>query len=138
MDISLSEFLYQLAIVVIVFTVSINLTFKKLLNVLQERESKTTLLEIDAEKRMQKANELQESYRAKIDIAYRENQKIIKIKKEEIFNKENEKFKSAETELNKEVDSERKRIIETFKEKEVQVLKEADTLAGDLVNRIVQ
>ena len=138
MEISGIEFLYQLVIVVIFFVVAVNLIFSKLLFVLRERESKTVLLEKDAEKRMSKANELSESYRAKIDLAHRETQKVVKSKKEEIMAREDEKFKAEEAKLNKEVDAERAKIVESFKAKETEIMKEAETLADGLVSKIIQ
>lgn len=138
MEITVSEFLYQLGIVVVVFAVLINVFFKRLLMVLQDRESKTVLLEKDAEKRISKANELSESYRAKIDLAHRENQKVLKAKKEEILDRENTNYKEQEAVLQKETDEERQKVIASFKEKEASIMKEADALAGDLVNKIVQ
>ncbi len=138
MEISLTEFLYQLGIVVVVFALCINVFFSKVLEVIRDRESKTTLLEKDAEKRLEKANQISESYRAKIDLAHRETQKVVKAKKEEITSKEDEKFKAEESKMNSEVETERKKILDKFKTKEAEVLKEADGLASDLINRIVQ
>lgn len=132
------EFVYQLGIVIVVFAASIYLFFNKLLYVIQEREAKTTLLEKDAEKQIAKANELSESYRAKIDIAHGEAQKKLKSAKEKIIEQNDSVYKGHEKSLADDAEKERVKILESIKEKEAGVLEQADTLAKNLVEKIIQ
>ncbi len=133
-----SVLLIQLVVVVIFFIINMHLFFGKLLEVLRERESKTTLLEENAEKTIEKAKSISEAYRAKIDIAYSDSQKKLKALKEEIVDKEDKIHKSEEATIMKEIEKEREKIIDEVSLKRHAVLKETQSLASDLVNKIVQ
>lgn len=138
MDISLNEFIWQLGIVVIVFAAVSFIFSNKLFQVIQERQDKTVLLEKDAETRMEKANEVSEAYRAKIDIAYGEAQKKLKQKKDLIITEENKVYKEEEKKILSATEEERKKAIEEVESQRVSVLKQADELANSLVDRIIQ
>lgn len=138
MDVTPEEFLMQLGIVCVVFAAVSVIFSSKLFEVIQERQDKTVLLEKDAESRMEKANEVSEAYRAKIDIAYGEAQKKLKQKKDEIISVENKLFKEEEKKILAESEEERKKVIESVEGQRIAVLRQADELANSLVDRIIQ
>ena len=137
MEFSIPEFGMQLAIVVVVFFISTTVLFSKLKEVIVEREEKTVLMEKDAEERMQKAGEVAEAYRAKIDIAYGQAQKTLKLKKDEILQKENTVFKEEEKVISGNMEKEREQILKDVEAKRAEAFKHADALSSDLVNKII-
>ena len=128
----------QFAILVVIFFLLKSLFFSKLQFVLELRESKTTKLEENANKKFSEAENLSVKYKKEIDNVYLSAQEKFHEKKTEILKSEKETIKRKEGELDQLAEEKRKLFTEEIESKSVDILKNADELATSLVNKIVQ
>lgn len=128
----------QFIIVCIIFILAKYILFNKLQFVIENREAKTTKLEGDAEKKLEKASELSEKYRAKIDIAYSEAQKIITDSKSKIVSEQDSLFKESEKQTFEYIEKSRQEVMKGLEGKKQEIFKEAEGLAESLVNKITK
>lgn len=129
-------FFYQLALVIVFyFTLKFSL-FNKLQEVLDLRENKTTKLEGNANKKFAEAEELSQKYKSELDKANQEAFGIISSKKNDALELQKSKIKEVETKLNLQVEEKRKVFMAEIADHKTAILKEADSLSGDLVNKL--
>ena len=131
-----NTFFYQLALVIIFyFALKLSL-FSKLQEVLDLRENKTTKLDGNANKKFAEAEELSLRYKAELDKANQEAFAIIVAKKDESLIAQKSKVKEVDGKLNTEIDEKRKVFMAELEIHKTNILKEADSLSGDLVNKL--
>src|SRR5210317_666040 len=85
--------LYQFVITVLLFVILNQVLFKKLLEVLRLRESKTEGLENEANSKLKRADEMAKQYKDKIDGDFSEAQEDLKNKKKAIKDQLQEEVK---------------------------------------------
>ena len=136
MSLSPLELLIQFVIAVAIFFLCMRTFFSKLLVVLQERESKTTILDEQAEKKMLKAHEMEASYQQKVEGIHRQAQQMLKTKKEEVIRREDQKYKEQDTQNAQLVEQQRERVARDVHNQKAAVLQEAEGLARTLTNRL--
>jgi F-type H+-transporting ATPase subunit b len=120
--------LIQFGILLVLFNTIAPLLFKKIQDVLELRESKTTKLESNAHNVYKKSEDLAEQYKANI------TQK----KKADILNKEKEILKSEENKLSSEYEDRKSKIKKEMSEKRTIIMAEADKLAANLVEKLTK
>ena len=128
----------QFGVLVVFYFLLKTILFNKLQFVLELRESKTTKMEENANKKFDQADKLSEKYREELDRAYSEAQEVYHEKKGQIVEREKKKVKEVENELNKEFEKDKQEFEKELEDKRTKVLSSADDLAGELVNKIVQ
>lgn len=128
----------QFAITVALFFLLDRLLFRKVLFVLKYREGKTTLLEEEANKKIAKAEELAASYKDKIDSAFNDAQENLNKRKAEITRVSKTELDKVISKINEENEEQRKIFASEIKEKRDDVLSTSDSLAKDLVTKLVQ
>lgn len=131
-----SSLLLQLAVIFVTFIVVKALLFKKLRFVVEQRELQTKGLEEAANKKNEKANQLADTYRLKIDETYGRIQKDFAEEKRKLAEQNNEKIKSAEGESEKLLAKSKTEFVEEIQHKKDKLLSEADSLASSLVSKV--
>ncbi|CBW28182.1 putative ATP synthase subunit B' [Halobacteriovorax marinus SJ] len=129
-------FFYQLALVLVFYFVLKYTLFGKLQEVLDLRESKTTKLEGNANKKFAEAEELAQKYKAELDRANHDAYSLLSEKRNAAIDAQKSKLKEVENQLNIQVDEKRKEFMAELEVHKANVLKEADSLSGDLVNKL--
>ena len=127
----------QFVIIVVLYFVLDFLFFKKLLFVLVHRESKTTKLEEEANKKLVEAESLSIEYNKKLQDLAAEVYKTVQGQKQEIDDKEKENLKKAEDQINLEVDKQRKIIREEVDMKREGVFQNKESLSTTLVDKLI-
>lgn len=130
--------LVQFGILLLFFNILAPLFFKKIQEILEYRESKTTKLESHAHTIYKQAEELAEQYKAKVEKTHAESQHVAQKKKAEVLDKEREFLKTEEEKINAEYDDRKNKIVKEMSEKRVAVMAEADKLAGNLVEKLTK
>mgnify|MGYP001039079371 FL=1 len=129
-------FFYQLALVLVFYFVLKYSLFGKLQEVLELRENKTTKLEGNANKKFAEAEELAQKYKAELSKANQEAFTFLSDKKNNALDVQKSKLKEVENQLNIQVEAKRKEFMAELEVHKSNVLKEADSLSGDLVNKL--
>ncbi|GEM_PF-678818 len=130
--------LIQFGILIVFFNIIAPLFFKRLQDIIEYRESKTTKLESHAHAIYKQAEDLAEQYKAKVEKTHADSQVHTSKKKNEVLNKERELLKSAEDQINSEYETRRAQILKEVSEKKSVVMAEADKLAGNLVEKLTK
>lgn len=130
--------LIQFGILIIFFNTLAPLLFKKIQDVLELRESKTTKLESHAHHVYKKAEDLAEQYNAKVEKTHQDSQGTSQKKKSDILNKERDFLKAEEDKLSREYEERKAKIQKEMEEKRTIVMAEADKLAGNLVDKLTK
>ncbi|MEE2671166.1 MAG: ATP synthase F0 subunit B [Bdellovibrionota bacterium] len=131
-----NSFVYQLAVIVVVFIIAKFLFLDHLQAVIERREAKTVKLEGDAEKQFDEINKIQDEYKQKIQTASKEVREKLTAHKSEIIKKEEARYRSNEAEINTYIEKTRSEVEAEINEKKEEVLKEADKLATNLVKKL--
>ncbi len=131
-----STIIFQFIIFLATFFILKVLFFSKLLFVLEQREGKTTKLEGTANEKFAEAEKMSNKYNDEVQEANVKAQELFSEKKNQIIDKERARFKSEESKVNADLDQKRKEIESEFLIQKEAVLKNADSLAGDLSNRL--
>lgn len=129
-------FFYQLVLVLVFYFVLKYSLFGKLQEVLDLRENKTTKLEGNANKKFAEAEELAQKYKAELAKANQEAYSLLSDKKAAAESAQKAKLKEVENQLNIQVEAKRKEFMAELEVHKENVLKEADSLSGDLVNKL--
>jgi len=132
-----SSLLPQFIIVAVIFIVAKFLFLNHLQFVLENREEKTVKLESSADQTLENVNKMAQEYKAKIDSANKESMKISSAKKAEIQARYGETFKKTEREINQFVENSRQDFEKEIQSNRSKFLGEVDSLAGDLVKKIL-
>ncbi len=130
--------LIQFGILVVFFNILAPLLFKRIQDILEYRESKTTKLESHAHAVYKQAEELAEQYKGKIEKTHADSQSVTAKKKSAVLEKERELLKTAEDKINSEYDERKAKILKDMSEKRTAVMAEADKLAGNLVEKLTK
>ena len=128
----------QFGILFVFFNILAPLFFKRIQEILEYRESKTTKLEDHAHAVYKQAEELADQYKAKVEKTHADSQNVAQKKKSDILNKERNLLKSAEDVINSEYDERKAKILKEMSEKRAVVMAEADKLAGSLVEKLTK
>lgn len=128
----------QFGIFFVFFNILATFFFKRIQDVLEYRESKTTKLEDHAHAIYKQAEDLADQYKAKVEKTHTDSQSTTQAKKSETLNKENEILKSAESVINSEYDSRKAKIFKEISDKRITVMEEADKLASHLVEKLTK
>lgn len=129
-------FFYQLALVLVFYFILKYSLFGKLQEVLDLRESKTTKLEGNANKKFAEAEELAQKYKTELQKANQEAYTLLSDKKNGAQEVQKSKLKEVENQLNIQVEAKRKEFMAELETHKANVLKEADSLSSDLVNKL--
>jgi F0F1-type ATP synthase membrane subunit b/b' len=132
-----SSLLPQFLIVFGMFVIAKFLFLNHLQFVLENREEKTVKLESSADLTLENVNKMAQEYKSKIDGANKEAMKVVSSKKAEIQARHGETFKKTEKEINQFVENSRQDFEREIKSNEAKFLGEVDSLAGDLVKKIL-
>ncbi|MBP9680055.1 MAG: hypothetical protein KBD76_01520 [Bacteriovorax sp.] len=128
----------QFGILFAFFNILAPLFFRRIQEILEYRESKTTKLEDHAHAVYKQAEDLASQYKAKVEKTHSDSQSIAQKKKSDSLNKEKELLKSAEDVINSEYDERKAKILKEVSEKRTVVMAEADKLAGHLVEKLTK
>lgn len=130
--------LIQFGILVVAFNILAPLFFRRLQEILEYRESKTTKLENHAHAIYKQAEELAEQYKGKIEKTHADSQQHSSKKKNEVLEKNRELIKSAEDQINNEYEERKAKLVKEVAEKRAAVMAEAEKLAGNLVEKLTK
>lgn len=131
-------FYVQFILFVVFFNIIAPLLFKKLQEVLDLRDSKTTKLESHAHHVYKQADDLAEQYKGNIEKTHTESQAVATKKKADVVAKEREIFLSAEEKLSGEYDAKRAALLKDIAEKKTAVMAEASILSNNLVEKLTK
>ena len=112
--------------------------FNKLQFVIELRESKTTKLEENANKKFSDAENLSEKYKVEIDKVYHGTQEKFNIKKNEILKIEKENVTKKQSELAEFSEKKIKEFTSEIEARSIEILKQSESLASNLVDKIVK
>jgi len=130
--------LIQFALLLIFFNLLAPLFFKRIQDVLEIRESKTTKLESNAHAVYKQAEDLAEQYKAKIEKTHQDSQSENHKRKSEIADKEKEMIKAEEEKISSEYDERKSKVLKDIANKRITVMAQADNLASDLVDKLTK
>lgn len=133
-----ATFLVQFALFVVFFNIIAPLLFKKLQEVLDLRESKTTKLESHAHHVYKQADDLAEQYKGSVEKTHQDSQAINQKKKAEIMAKEKEVLDGAEEKLTSDYEGKRSSLLKELTEKRSAVMAEAANLSNNLVEKLTK
>ena len=131
-----STIFFQFGIFVVFFAIVKVLLFDKLQFVIELRESKTTKLEDEANRKFQDAEKLAYEYREKMNKAQQSSQEKLKAGKAEVVSRERNKYEEAQKKIIAEMESDRKTFEQELSTKKGEILSKADILASELVNKL--
>ena len=131
-------FYVQFIMFVVFFNIIAPLLFKKLQEVLDLRDNKTTKLESHAHHVYKQADDLAEQYKGTIEKTHTESQTIASKKKSEVLAKEREILDSAEEKMNGEYEAKRAALLKEIAEKKTAVMAEASLLSNTLVEKLTK
>lgn len=131
-------FLIQFGLFIVFFNIIAPLLFKKLQEVLDLRDSKTTKLESHAHHIYKQAEDLAEQYKGSVEKTHQDSQAIASKKKAEILAKEKEVLTGAEEKMSADYEGKRSTLLKELSEKRVAVMAEAEKLSNNLVDKLTK
>lgn len=131
-------FLIQFVLFIVFFNIIAPLLFKRLQEVLDLRESKTTKLDSHANHVYKQADDLAVQYKASIEQTHTDSQAVATKLKSEIVAKEKALFTSAEEKMNSDYEAKRSSLLKDIAEKKTAVLAEAEKLSNTLVEKLTK
>lgn len=131
-------FYVQFILFIVFFNIIAPLLFKKLQQVLDLRENKTTKLESHAHHIYKQAEDLVAQYKGSVEKTHQDSQAIASKKKAEILAKEKEAFMTAEEKMNNEYEAKRVTLLKELAERKVAVMAEASVLSNNLVEKLTK
>ena len=131
-------FLIQFGLFIVFFNIIAPLLFKKLQEVLDLRDSKTTKLESHAHHIYKQAEDLAEQYKGSVEKTHQDSQAIASKKKAEILAKEKEVLTGAEEKMSADYEGKRSTLLKELSEKRVAVMAEAEKLSSNLVDKLTK
>lgn len=130
--------LIQFGILFVFFNILAPLFFKRIQDILEYRENKTSKLENHAHAVYKQAEDLAEQYKAKVEKTHADSQIATSKKKNEVLEKEKSIIKSAEEQINSEYETRRSQLLRDVSEKRTTIMAEAEKLAGNLVEKLTK
>lgn len=131
-------FLIQFVLFIVFFNIIAPVLFKRLQEVLDLRESKTTKLDSHANHVYKQADDLAIQYKASIEKTHSDSQSIATKKKSEILSKEKAVFHDAEEKMTNEYDGKRSSLLKDIAEQRLIVMAEAEKLSNTLVEKLTK
>ncbi len=131
-----STIFYQFAVVVVLFFILKTLFLNKLKEVILLREERTTKLEIEANKKMNQAQELSAQYKTKMDKCFNDAQIFFREKQSAIYSSEKEKVDAFEFHMSTEFQKKKEEYISGLQAKKDLVMAQADDLTQELTNKL--
>lgn len=131
-------FLIQFGLFIVFFNIIAPLLFKKLQEVLDLRDSKTTKLDSHANHIYRQVEELAEQYKGSVEKTHQDSQAIASKKKAEITAKEREILSGAEEKMSSDYEAKRSSLLKELAEKRSVVMAEADKLSNTLVEKLTK
>lgn len=131
-------FLIQFVLFVVFFNIIAPILFKRVQEVLDLRENKTTKLDSHANHIYKQADDLAVQYKASIEKTHNDSQAIATKKKAEFAAKEKALFASEEEKMNSEYEGKRLSLLRDLAEKRTSVLAEAEKLSNTLVEKLTK
>jgi len=131
-------FLIQFVLFVVFFNIIAPVLFKRLQEVLDLREQKTTKLDSHANHVYRQADDLAVQYKNSIEKTHTDSQVIATKKKTEVAAKERAIFVSEEEKLTSEYEGKRTSLLKDLAEKRTSVLAEAEKLSNTLVEKLTK
>jgi len=131
-------FFIQFILFFVFFNVIAPLLFRKLQEVLDTRDLRTTKLESQANHVYKQAEELSEKYKASIEKTHQDSQSIATKKKAEILAKEKAVFDGAEEKMTNDYEAKRSSLLKEMDDKKKIVLAEASVLSNTLVEKLTK
>lgn len=131
-------FLIQFVLFVVFFNIIAPVLFKRLQEVLDLREQKTTKLDSHANHVYRQADDLAVQYKNSIEKTHTDSQVVASKKKAEVVAKEKAIFTSAEERLTGEYEGKRSSLLKDLAEKRTAVLAEAEKLSNTLVEKLTK
>jgi len=128
----------QFVLVCALFIIIKFLFLDKLQFVIENREEKTTKLDASADEIMEKAQALSAEYKEKVEAAYSEAQASASSAKDAFTKTQNESYANLQKELNNKVTAKRDDIVKDYNNKRTEVLAQSESMAKDLLEKIVQ
>lgn len=129
---------YQLGIFIVTYIILTKVLFKPLLNVLVGRIEATKGLELKTLSLKEDADKLKAEYETKITKVRMQALSELRAIKFDLKVREHEEVKKKEKELNDYLDKERQALSAEFSHKRASIMNQTDSLADELVKRIVQ
>lgn len=126
----------QFALFCVLYLICAPFFMKKLQFVLEQRESKTTQLRVDAEKKLEEVKELTTTYDEKVNQVRVEVQTDYTQRKTEVIAESKKTVKELEVKLNKEFEAERSEFITEVEGKKAELFKEVESLSNQLVEQL--
>lgn len=130
--------IFQFILLFVFFNIIATLLFKRVQEVLEFREGKTTKLENHAHSVYKKAEDLSAQYNAKVEKTHQESQSLAQKKKSETLKKESEILRAAEDKISAEYEERKAKINKEISDKKAVVMNEAEVLAGNLVDKLTK
>ena len=121
---------------IVFYLVISNLFFKKLLQVIVTRESKTTKLEGSANLKAQEAEQLKIDYKERINEAYAESQNELKMRKAKETQSKRDEYQESENNINKVADDKLAEELSLLNKQKAEVMGSAENLSDVLVDRL--
>ena len=131
-------FLIQFVIFVVFFNIIAPVLFKRLQEVLDLREQKTTKLDSHANHVYRQSDDLSVQYKNSIEKTHTESQAVASKKKADVVAKEKAIYVSAEEKLTGEYEGKRSSLLKDLADKRVTVLAEAEKLSNTLVEKLTK
>jgi len=128
---------YQLIVFAFIYLILRNLFFSKLKFVVLTRETKTTKLDDEANKKLQEANQLQEQYKKELNSVHAEIFSKSKDQKESLLSTQKGLLKQEEQKANSMLESEVATFARELDQKKSQILQTSDQLSKELLERLV-
>lgn len=131
-------FLIQFVLFVVFFNIIAPVLFKRLQEVLDLREQKTTKLDSHANHVYRQADELAVQYKNSIEKTHTDSQVVASKKKADVVAKEKAIYTSAEEKLTGEYEGKRSSLLKDLADKRTTVLAEAEKLSNTLVEKLTK
>lgn len=128
----------QFVIFVIFFNIIAPVLFKRLQEILDLREAKTTKLDSSANHIFKQADDLHEQYNGKIEKTHQDAHALATKKKNETLASEKAVLTSAEEKLSAEYGVKKDALVKELAEKRNSVMAEAEKLSGNLLDKLTK
>lgn len=132
-----STVVIQFVLFVVCFNVIAPLLFKKLQQVLENREEKTTRLESHAHYTYKQVEDLEKQYLSKINKTHEESQMNTSKIKQKVLEEERNAVKTAEDKIVTTFESKKSEMLKELAAKKNEALKSAQDLSKNLVDKFI-
>jgi F-type H+-transporting ATPase subunit b len=128
----------QFVLFVIFFNIIAPVLFKKIQEILDLRDAKTTKLDSSANHLFKQADDLHEQYNGKIEKTHQDAQSTATKKKNETLVSEKALLDSAEEKMTADYEVKKSTLVKEMSEKRNIVMAEAEKLSGNLLDKLTK